>query len=182
MTAPDNPDDWFAEPEADAEAWPRPRSPEGDDWLSVEGSVPRTSRVERLGTLSRARQIALGAGALVVLLLVLWGVGVFSGGGSSPPNLAPTTTQSPPTTTPSPPRASIPAPARTLAPGSSGAQVKRLQRALARLGYSPGHADGSYGPATIKALKRFQRKNGLQADGVLGPKTLRELKRLLVAS
>jgi peptidoglycan hydrolase-like protein with peptidoglycan-binding domain len=60
--------------------------------------------------------------------------------------------------------------------------VKLLQRALARLGYSSGRVDGSYGPATVNALKRFQQANGLQPDGVLGPKTLQALKSKLRAS
>ncbi len=60
--------------------------------------------------------------------------------------------------------------------------MKRLQRALAQLGYSPGRVDGSYGPATENAVKRFQQTNGLQPDGVLGPKTLKALKRNLAAA
>ncbi len=60
--------------------------------------------------------------------------------------------------------------------------MKRLQRTLARLGYSPGRVDGSYGPATANALKRFQRTRGLTPDGVLGPKTLRALTSSLARS
>jgi g-D-glutamyl-meso-diaminopimelate peptidase len=73
-------------------------------------------------------------------------------------------------------------PGTTLTPGSSGPQVKRLQRALARLGYSPGSVDGSYGPSTENGVKRFQQANGLQSDGVLGPKTLKVLKTKLAAA
>jgi peptidoglycan hydrolase-like protein with peptidoglycan-binding domain len=133
--------------------------------------------------MSRGSQIALGAGgAIAALLLVLWAAGVFGGGGSSPTRPITTTTPAQPTTTAPPPAPRVQPPGTTLTPGSSGRQVKLLQRALAHLGYSPGSVDGSYGPATENALKRFQHANGLQPDGVLGPKTLRTLKHKLAAA
>jgi hypothetical protein len=58
----------------------------------------------------------------------------------------------------------------TLKPGSSGPNVKRLQRKL-RV-----QASGYYGPLTKKAVKRFQRRAGLKADGVAGPATLARLR------
>lgn len=57
----------------------------------------------------------------------------------------------------------------TLEPGSSGLAVKRLQRKLGL------QADGVYGPATKRAVRRFQKRAGLKADGVAGPATLRKL-------
>jgi peptidoglycan hydrolase-like protein with peptidoglycan-binding domain len=36
-------------------------------------------------------------------------------------------------------------------------------------------ATGTYGPATQKAVKAFQQKNGLRADGVSGATTLAKL-------
>lgn len=57
----------------------------------------------------------------------------------------------------------------TLGPGTSGSAVKRLQRKLGL------QADGVYGPATKRAVSRFQRRAGLKADGVAGPATLRKL-------
>ena len=50
--------------------------------------------------------------------------------------------------------------------GLKGAQVKKLQEAL---GIS---ADGSFGPATEKAVLEFQIRNGLEVDGLAGPETL----------
>jgi hypothetical protein len=44
-------------------------------------------------------------------------------------------------------------------------RVALLQRALGIA------ADGSFGPATSRAVKRFQRAHGLTADGVVGPAT-----------
>ena len=43
------------------------------------------------------------------------------------------------------------------------------------MGYSPGKIDGHYGPATKRALEKFQKAKKLTADGILGPKTLAAL-------
>jgi peptidoglycan hydrolase-like protein with peptidoglycan-binding domain len=67
-------------------------------------------------------------------------------------------------------------PTTTLKPGDHGPQVRRLQRALATLGYLSGTIDGKYGSATSHALASFQRAKNLNADGVLGPATLASLK------
>ncbi|MGZ4273109.1 MAG: peptidoglycan-binding protein [Solirubrobacteraceae bacterium] len=53
--------------------------------------------------------------------------------------------------------------------GSSA--VRRLQRRLMRLGYSPGRIDGRYGPLTEQAVSRFQTTYGMQVDGIAGPLT-----------
>jgi peptidoglycan hydrolase-like protein with peptidoglycan-binding domain len=59
-----------------------------------------------------------------------------------------------------------------LARGSSGPKVESLQKALAAFGVNPGPIDGLFGPQTEAAVKRFQKKAGLQEDGIVGSKTM----------
>ena len=55
--------------------------------------------------------------------------------------------------------------------GATGGEVKELQRRLKLWGYYSGSVDGIYGPATVEAVKYFQRKNGLTPDGIAGRAT-----------
>lgn len=55
--------------------------------------------------------------------------------------------------------------------GSKGNQVKTLQRLLNAIGYSCGDVDGSFGPKTNAAVKKFQKVRGLEVDGCVGPLT-----------
>lgn len=66
----------------------------------------------------------------------------------------------------------------TLRKGSNGAAVKEVQNLLLSHGYKlPNHgADGDYGAETVKAVKEFQKDNGLTADGICGPKTWKALR------
>ena len=59
--------------------------------------------------------------------------------------------------------------------GSTGGEVKELQRRLKMWGYYDGEVDGVYGSRTVEAVKYFQRKNGLTADGVAGKATFAAL-------
>ena len=62
--------------------------------------------------------------------------------------------------------------------GSTGNEVKELQKNLTSLGYYCA-ADGIFGNKTQAAFKEFQSKNGLAVDGVYGPKSKAKLKELL---
>jgi hypothetical protein len=170
-----DPDDWFAE----------------SDWAGgpaaapSEDVEPAARRRAPLSDLTFTLRTLLLAALVVVAVIVVIGLaigGVFSGSGhprtSSPPASTPTTSKTPTTPTTTAAHTSrILVPTSTLKPGDTGAQVKRLQRTLAHLGYAPGSVDGDYGPSTVAAVKRFQQASKLTADGIVGPATLRALKR-----
>ena len=56
----------------------------------------------------------------------------------------------------------------TLKKGSKGQAVKDLQEALNTLGFDAGKVDGVFGPATERAVKKFQSSVGIDADGIVG--------------
>ena len=62
----------------------------------------------------------------------------------------------------------------TLRNGSSGDDVRNLQRKLVDAGYSVGSTgvDGIYGNATAAAVKKYQKDKGLSVDGIAGNQTL----------
>lgn len=62
--------------------------------------------------------------------------------------------------------------------GHRGTQVATLQKDLNKLGYKLS-IDSSFGPATDKAVRDFQRKYGLVVDGSAGPATQAKLKSVL---
>jgi peptidoglycan hydrolase-like protein with peptidoglycan-binding domain len=57
---------------------------------------------------------------------------------------------------------------RTLRRGMHGADVRALQRAMGKLGFRV-TADGAYGVRTLRAVKRYERRQGLVPDGVVDP-------------
>ncbi len=59
-----------------------------------------------------------------------------------------------------------------------GDDVSELQRRLSALGFYSGKVDGMFGSDTADALAGFQRAAGLAADGIGGPATLAALARL----
>lgn len=66
-------------------------------------------------------------------------------------------------------------PGRVLA----GDDVLALQQRLLDLGFSVGKMDGRYGAQTELAVREFQRNIGVPADGTCGPATLKALARLV---
>lgn len=65
--------------------------------------------------------------------------------------------------------------AATYRQGSSGEQVRVIQDKLKRWGYYDGAVDGIFGSATAKAVRYFQKSNGLAVDGIVGENTLAAL-------
>lgn len=61
----------------------------------------------------------------------------------------------------------------TLKRGAEGGQVEALQALLIGYGYDCGRTgiDGSFGPATETAVRKYQSRNGLSTDGIVGPST-----------
>lgn len=61
--------------------------------------------------------------------------------------------------------------------GNEGEKVKAVQALLKGYGYSLGiwGVDGDFGSATVTAVQKFQKKNGLVADGIVGKATWAKL-------
>ena len=60
-------------------------------------------------------------------------------------------------------------------PNMRGEDVRWAQARLNALGYNCGTPDGIFGPNTDKAVKAFQKAQGLSQDGDIGPKTWAKL-------
>ena len=60
---------------------------------------------------------------------------------------------------------------------NSASQTKAVQQRLKYMGLYSDSIDGSYGPNTKAAVKKFQSKNNLEADGFAGPATTAKLRR-----
>jgi len=89
---------------------------------------------------------------------------------------APKPTPTPkPTPKPSPPKTKV---IPTLARGSKGPAVGQLQAGLNRVfpAYSKLAVDNSFGPATDRVVREFQRRAGLAVDGRVGPATQAALR------
>ena len=56
--------------------------------------------------------------------------------------------------------------------GSSGEEVRQIQKKLKSLGFFDSAVDGVYGIKTRSAVRQFQASVGITADGIAGPKTL----------
>lgn len=59
--------------------------------------------------------------------------------------------------------------------GSSGEQVRIVQTKLKNWGFHSGAVDGVYGADTYRAVRRFQRKHGIEEDGIVGGVTAQKL-------
>ena len=72
--------------------------------------------------------------------------------------------------------------ARVIRRGTRGYDVGVLQFLLRRRGLRVGPLDGSFGRRTATAVRRFQRRTGLQPDAIVGPRTTRRLCGLPVCA
>lgn len=54
--------------------------------------------------------------------------------------------------------------------GDQGVEIAEFQGVLAGMGYDV-TADGDFGPATVEAIKDFQKKQGMEVDGMVGQAT-----------
>ncbi|MBR3750470.1 MAG: peptidoglycan-binding protein [Clostridia bacterium] len=63
-------------------------------------------------------------------------------------------------------------PKKPLKQGMDNDDVETMQQRLKDLLYFEGTCTGFFGTKTLKAVKEFQKKNGLTADGIAGAKTL----------
>lgn len=66
----------------------------------------------------------------------------------------------------------------TVAHPMVGDDVATLQVRLLEMGYDAGRNDGVFGAKTETALRAFQRDYGLSSDGTFGPATMRALRQL----
>jgi len=67
-------------------------------------------------------------------------------------------------------------PAYAVGRGDSGDAVKEVQTILSEFGYTVA-VDGQFGPQTEKAVRSWQKSNGLYVDGIAGPITTASLRR-----
>ena len=62
-------------------------------------------------------------------------------------------------------------PKDTVRPGDKSDDAKLVQSRLKELGYYTGKVNGTFNNASVEALKKFQKMNGLEDDGVCGVQT-----------
>jgi N-acetylmuramoyl-L-alanine amidase len=63
-----------------------------------------------------------------------------------------------------------------------GEDVAALQHDLNALGFDPGHVDGIFGAAALRAVLDFQQNRHLPEDGIVGPRFLDELALMVRAT
>jgi Putative peptidoglycan binding domain len=184
-------DDWFDEPEPPTETQSGANRGVYEDadevWVLPEdeesGSHPQRELVIGGRHLTMTQVAIIALSVLAVILAILAATGVFSNGKAAVP---PVTTENPPppakTTTSTPTNTTPTVQAPTQVPlklGDTGQPVKDLQKALAKVGFSPGTPDGDFGPATQVEVEKFQVAKGLPEDGIYGPGTRTALQNAL---
>jgi len=67
---------------------------------------------------------------------------------------------------------------KTLNYGNNGSDILALQKILAQQGFLTAAPNGHYGPATLAAVKEFQKANNINAVGYVGPATSNALNNI----
>ncbi|QGH35122.1 peptidoglycan DD-metalloendopeptidase family protein [Gracilibacillus salitolerans] len=62
--------------------------------------------------------------------------------------------------------------------GNEGSEVGSIQKKLKKLGYYTGRVDNDFGPLTDKAIRAFQKDQGIKVDGIVGPVTQSKLENV----
>jgi hypothetical protein len=70
---------------------------------------------------------------------------------------------------------------RYLGPGDKGSDVLELQNVLKNLGFLSADPTGHYGPATILAIKKLQKKYAIKQTGNIGVSTKAKLENLKIS-
>lgn len=66
--------------------------------------------------------------------------------------------------------------------GDRGDRVTYVQTLLVQVGYVAVDIDGRFGPDTLKAVKHWQKVNGIEQTGIVGPKTWRAFTAIKIAT
>ncbi len=134
----------------------------------VDGVFGRVS-VAALKAFQTANGMEPDGAAALATYQILFSSRALPAGATPTPSPVPTATPAPTAT----PTAAPPTPYRytTLRKGDSGDDVALLQERLIVLYYLEGPADGNFGNKTVKAVRAFQKDNGLKVDGSVGQET-----------
>jgi len=88
---------------------------------------------------------------------------------AAPPPPAPVAAAPPPAPAPAPP--ATPTRPHAVSPG----HIRAAQSVLRHAGEYKGAIDGRQGPATTRAVRRWQRDHGLSPTGIIDPATLQSM-------
>ena len=148
----------------------------GDGTIQViEGNTSGTAKGDQRNggmCVEKTRAYVKNNKKKLVNAIVGWGRPVYAGE-ENLPLLSKVGSSDVPAKASAPSTPAAPAPKKEFKPfkiGAKGSSVKKIQEAL---GVEP--AEGHFGPVTDKAVKEFQKKNGLTVNGVVDIKTYKKI-------
>lgn len=145
--------------------------------MKAEFFVPRTISAMALAVLLAAGTLVAGAVAAQAAPLPVGTLGDTSLTATTAASASAAARSAPSASTTTGALAASTAKHPTLRVGSSGAQVRTLQRRLNTLGYWTGTADGQFGTLTEQAVMALKKVAGLPRDGVVGPQVWKALAK-----